>query len=346
MSPAIPDPFAAATPRPPLLEARGLRVELGRRAEPVRVVDHVDLLLEPGRVLGLVGESGCGKSVTAMALMGLLEPGARVHADALRFDGHELLGTSAARRRRHNGRDMAMVFQEPMSSLNPCYTIGWQLDEMLRLHGRASRSRRRELAEQLLAGVGIAAPGERLKAYPHQLSGGMSQRVMIAMALAGHPRLLIADEPTTALDVTVQAQIVELLLDLQRQRGMALLLISHDLGLVASAADQVAVMYAGRVVELAAAADIFRRPRHPYTAALLEALPERARAGAPLRTLPGTMPAPGQLPPGCAFHPRCPHARPACAVAEPALHQVAHGALVRWFFPCHGPGSDALETRP
>ena len=346
MSPATPDPLTPAAPRPPLLDARGLRVELGARARPLRVVDRVDLLLEPGRVLGLVGESGSGKSVTALALMGLLGPGARVRADSLRFDGQELLGISAARRRRHNGRDMAMVFQEPMSSLNPCYTIGWQLDEMLRLHGRASRRQRRELAEQLLARVGIAAPGERLKAYPHQLSGGMSQRVMIAMALAGHPRLLIADEPTTALDVTVQAQIVELLLDLQRQRGMALLLISHDLGLVASAADQVAVMYAGRVVELAAASQIFHRPRHPYTAALLDALPERAHAGARLRALPGTMPTPGRLPGGCAFHPRCSQAREACTRASPALQGPAGGALARCFYPLHGPASQAQEPSP
>ncbi|MDE2120652.1 MAG: ABC transporter ATP-binding protein [Betaproteobacteria bacterium] len=341
-----PAPAQAPEPAPPLLEARRLRVELGRPGERLRVVDDVDLLLRAGQVLGLVGESGSGKSVTALALMDLLDPQARVRAELLRFDGRDLLGGSAAQRRRLNGRDMAMVFQEPMSSLNPCYTVGWQLDEMLRMQRRGTRRQRRELAEELLARVGLGAPGQCLQAYPHQLSGGMSQRVMIAMAVAGRPRLLIADEPTTALDVTVQAQILELLLDLQRQRGMALLLISHDLGLVASAADQVAVMYAGRVVELAAASQIFHRPRHPYTAALLDALPERAHAGARLRALPGTMPTPGRLPGGCAFHPRCSQAREACTRASPALQGPAGGALARCFYPLHGPASQAQEPSP
>ncbi|MDE2119430.1 MAG: ABC transporter ATP-binding protein [Betaproteobacteria bacterium] len=340
-----PAPAPAAAPAPALLEVRGLRVELGRPGERLLVVDDVDLLLRPGRVLGLVGESGSGKSVTALALMDLLEPDASVRAELLRFDGHDLLGRSAAQRRRLNGRDMAMVFQDPMGSLNPSYTIGWQLDEMLRLHRRGTRRERRQLAEELLAQVGIAAPAQRLRAYPHQLSGGMSQRVMIAMAVACRPRLLIADEPTTALDVTVQAQILELLLDLQRQRGMALLLISHDLGLVASAADEVAVMYAGRVVERAPAARIFRQPRHPYTAALLEALPECARAGTPLRALPGVMPAPGRHPGGCALHPRCRQAREPCSRAEPALQGAADGALARCFFPLHGPASQPMDPR-
>lgn len=297
----------------------------------MRAVDRVSLDVPAGRTVALVGESGCGKSVTSLAVMGLLAPNARVAGGAMWFDGRELGGLSGTARRRLRGGRMAMVFQEPMTSLNPLMTVGLQVAEGLRLHrgltGRAARRRVIELFEQ----VGIRDAADRVDAYPHQFSGGMRQRVMIAMAIACEPGLLIADEPTTALDVTVQAQILELLRALQRRRGLALLFITHDLGVVAEIADTVAVMYAGRIVEQAPTAELFAAPQHPYTRGLLQSMP-RLRPGrrdpaARLPVIPGEVPDPLRRPPGCAFHPRCElgRAEGRCQGQTPALEAAGAG---------------------
>src|SRR5689334_16209241 len=273
-----------------LLDVRNLTVEFGSEAAPFRAVDGVDLQVDAGEIVGIVGESGSGKSVTALALMGLIDFPGRVNADRLQFMGQDLLKMSDAQRRAIVGRDIAMIFQDPMTSLNPCYTAGFQLMEALAVHEGGSKAARRVRALELLKQVDIPDAESRLDAYPHQLSGGMSQRVMIAMALACNPKLLIADEPTTALDVTVQAQILQLLLDLQRERQMALMLITHDLAVVAETAHRVVVMYAGQEVETGAVADVFERPHHPYTAALLAALPEHNAGRRRLSTIPGVVP--------------------------------------------------------
>jgi len=282
-------------------------------------------------VLCVVGESGSGKSVTALALMGLLEAGrSEVSATRLALGGTNLLALDEAGWRALRGGRMAMVFQEPMTSLNPVFTVGEQIAEALRVHSRLPRAAARQLALAALREVGIPAPETRLDAYPHELSGGMRQRAMIAMALVGEPALLIADEPTTALDVTVQAQILALLTELRDRRGMAILLITHNLGVVAETADEVAVMYAGRIVERAPAAALFRDAQHPYTLALLGAMPEGAARGRPLVPIPGRMPAPGAAPPGCRFAPRCPFAGPDCATTPP-LRELSPGHAVA----CH-----------
>src|SRR6476660_5003111 len=260
----------------PLLDIRDLHVEFPTQGGTLHAVDGVSLRLEQGEVLGIVGESGSGKSVTMMAMMGLIGWPGRVRAQHLRFDGHDLLGLSDKARRGLVGKDVAMIFQEPTTSLNPCFTIGWQLMETLRLHLHLDKREAKKRAIGLLEQVGIPAASSRLNSYPHQLSGGMNQRVMIAMAIACNPRLLIADEPTTALDVTIQAQILDLLLSLQRERGMALVLITHNMGVVAETAQRVMVMYAGQIMEERDAASLFEAPQHPYTAALLAALPERS----------------------------------------------------------------------
>ncbi len=315
-----------------LLEIRELTVEFPTLHGPFRAVEGMDLDLAEGEVLGVVGESGSGKSVAMLAVMGLLPPVARITANRLRFDGQELLGLDRARRRRIAGKDIAMIFQEPMTSLNPCFTVGFQITEALAAHLGDRRKAHRARAAELLGQVGIPAPESRLGAYPHQLSGGMSQRVMIAMAIACGPRLLIADEPTTALDVTIQAQILDLLLELQRAHGMALLLITHNMGVVAETARRVTVMYAGQQVEARAAEALFARPRHPYTAALLDALPERSAGQARLPTIPGVVPGAGDRPRGCLFHPRCARARPDCRAGAPPL-EADDGGLVRCFHP-------------
>ncbi len=315
-----------------VLEIRNLSVEFPTFRGPFRAVEGMDLDLAEGEVLGVVGESGSGKSVSMLALMGLLPPVARVTADRLHFGGRELLGLGGARRRRIVGKDMAMIFQEPMTSLNPCFTVGFQITEALATHLGGRRKAHRARAAALLGQVGIPAPESRLGAYPHQLSGGMSQRVMIAMAIACGPRLLIADEPTTALDVTIQAQILDLLLDLQRDRGMALLLITHNMGVVAETARRVTVMYAGQQVEARDADALFARPRHPYTAALLDALPERSAGQRRLPTIPGVVPGAGDRPRGCLFHPRCARARADCRTSAPRLEADGDG-LVRCFYP-------------
>lgn len=305
-----------------ILEIRNLSVEFATDRGTLRAVDGLDLTLDQGEVLGVVGESGSGKSVSMLAVMGLLPGHARVTADRLMFDGKDLLTISPAARRSLVGKDVAMIFQEPTSSLNPCFTVGFQIEEALALHEPGSRRQRRDRAADLLTQVGIADARQRLRAFPHQLSGGMNQRVMIAMAIACNPRLLIADEPTTALDVTIQAQILDLLVELQRARGMAMVLITHDMAVIAETAQRVQVMYAGQVVEQRAADRLFAEPAHPYTAALLAALPERAPAAADgrrgrLPTIPGLVPGIGDRPRGCLFNPRCGFRGDRCLIEQP-----------------------------
>ena len=268
----------------------GLTVEFRTQDGPFRAVDDITLTVNAGEVVGIVGESGSGKSVASLAAMGLVAYPGHVSARKLEFDGRDLLNIDAAERRRLNGRELAMIFQEPQTSLNPCFTVGFQIMEAIRIHEGGGRTARRSRAIELLDQVGIPDPASRLRSFPHQLSGGMNQRVMIAMAIACNPRLLIADEPTTALDVTIQSQILDLLLSLQRERGMALVLITHDLGVVAETADRIFVMYAGQVVETSGADDLFSAPRHPYTSALLDALPERAIERDRLISIPGVVP--------------------------------------------------------
>src|SRR5215470_17195209 len=299
-----------------LLDVRNLTVTFAVHDGTFTAVDGIDVQVDANEVLAIVGESGSGKSVAMLAVMGLLPWTATVTADRMQFDGRELRNLDARARREIVGRDMAMIFQEPMTSLNPCFTVGFQIAESLRAHlgldRRASRARVLELLDQ----VGIADPQRRVDAFPHQLSGGMSQRAMIAMALACKPKLLIADEPTTALDVTIQAQILDLLLRLQRENGMALVLITHDMGVVAETADRVSVQYAGQQVETNATQALFAHPHHPYTAALLAALPERA-AQRRLPAIPGVVPGHFDRPPGCLFAPRCAFAFDLCRSNAP-----------------------------
>jgi dipeptide transport system ATP-binding protein len=319
-----------------LVEIEDLRVDFGPVARPVTAVEGVDLSIAPGEVVGLVGESGSGKSVTALALIGLVDFPGRVRAKRMTFAGRDLLAASAGERRALAGRDLAMIFQDPLASLDPCYTVGFQLDEALKLHGndeeRGNAAARRGRAIELLREVEIADPVARLRAYPHQLSGGMAQRVMIAMAIAGRPRLLIADEPTTALDVTVQAQVLALLMRLRREHAMAVLLITHDLAVVAETADRVVVMYAGQVMETGVVPALFDAPRHPYTQALLDALPEHNFDRARLRTIPGVVPSAFDRPAGCLLAPRCEFATARCVEERPAL-TAAPGRTVRCHFP-------------
>ncbi|NYZ12388.1 ATP-binding cassette domain-containing protein [Azospirillum sp. RWY-5-1] len=316
----------------PLLDIQNLSVAFSTRAGTFRAVDGIDLQVDEGEVVGIVGESGSGKSVTSLAVMGLIPSAGTVIADRMSFAGTDLRTLSRSQRRRITGKDVAMVFQEPMTSLNPCFTVGFQIGESLKVHeglsGRALRHRTIELLEQ----VGIPAPESRLSAFPHQLSGGMNQRVMIAIAIACNPRLLIADEPTTALDVTIQKQILDLLVGLQRDRGMALILITHDMGVVAETAHRVVVMYAGQVAETRSATELFERPRHPYTGALLDALPERALGRRRLPTIPGVVPGIADRPQGCLFNPRCPRAQDRCRAERPALLADDAGRA-RCFYP-------------
>ena len=315
-----------------LLEIRNLAVEFGTARGRFRAVDGVDVTVEEGEVLCIVGESGSGKSVSMLAAMGLIAWPGLVTADVMRFGGIDLLGLSARERRKVVGKDMAMVFQEPMTSLNPCYSVGWQIGEALRAHDAVPKAKVRDRVVELLDQVGIPDPGRRMGAFPHQLSGGMNQRAMIAMAIACNPRLLIADEPTTALDVTIQKQILDLLISLQTAHRMALVLITHDMGVVAETGDRVQVMYAGQMVEEQQTDALFAAPRHPYTAALLDALPERAMGRSRLPTIPGVVPGIDDRPAGCLFNPRCRFVTGLCQSSRPELHGDA-GARAR----CHTP---------
>ena len=315
-----------------LLEIENLCVEFPSKNSIMHAVDGVSLSLQAGDVLGIVGESGSGKSVTMMALMGLVSYPGRVTADKLRFDGHDLLSLTSSERSKLTGKDVAMIFQDPTTSLNPCFTVGFQLAETLKLHLGLDRRSAQRRSIELLEQVGIPAPESRLKDFPHQMSGGMNQRVMIAMAIACNPKLLIADEPTTALDVTIQAQILDLLQGLQKERGMALVLITHNMGVVSEMAQRVAVMYAGQIMEERSAQDLFATPQHPYTEALMAAMPERSDGLTRLATIPGMVPGLYDRPEGCLFGPRCTDATDSCRARRPPLQAWQQGT-VRCQFP-------------
>ncbi len=314
----------------PLLEVRDLRTHFRTEDGLVRAVDGVSFSLEPGETLAVVGESGSGKSVTSLSILRLVASPPGFHAGGeVRFRGRDLLKLDAAAMRAIRGREIAMVFQEPQSSLNPVHTCGAQVAEVVETHEKATKAEARARAIEMLRLVGIPAPEQRADEYPHQLSGGMRQRVMIAMALACRPAVLIADEPTTALDVTIQAQILELLASLRERFGMAVLLVTHDLGVVAGNADRVVVMYAGQVVESGGVREIFAGPLHPYTAGLLASLPRLGERAGRLRVIPGSVPDPAHFPAACRFHPRCPVAQARCREAEPPVEARGEGRAVR-----------------
>jgi peptide/nickel transport system permease protein len=322
-------PATQSIERAALLEVTGLDVSFpAPRGDELTVVADVTFALEPGKTLGLVGESGCGKSVTAMAIMGLLGERGRVSAGSIRFDGQELVGLDSTALNRIRGAKIGMIFQEPSACLNPAFTVRNQLGEALRVHEGLSRRAAEARAVELLDRMGIPDAARRAADYPHQFSGGMAQRVMIAMALACKPKLLIADEPTTALDVTIQAQILDLLSDLQQEHGMSILLITHDLGVVADMCDDAVVMYAGQVVEKADVQTLLTRPRHPYTAGLLASIPDALRKASQLKQIPGRVPPAWAWPPGCRFHPRCPHAAAGCRIPQ-SMQAIGPGHEVR-----------------
>jgi oligopeptide/dipeptide ABC transporter ATP-binding protein len=316
-----------------LLEVNDLQTHFPTRAGLVRAVDGVSFYLDRGELLGLVGESGCGKSMTALSVMRLIAPPGRIVNGEILFDGKDLLKLSEAEMREMRGDDIAMIFQDPMTSLNPVFTVGEQIAEALRLHRKMSRREARQATIDAMREVAIPDPARRLDDYPHQLSGGMRQRVMIAMALACNPKLLIADEPTTALDVTIQAQILELLTDLRNRRDLAVLLITHDLGVVAEVADRVAVMYTGRIVEESPVDELFARPKHPYTEGLLRSVPKLTSDDVMrkerLETIDGVVPSPTDLPPGCHFAPRCVHRMPRCTEERIPFYELDGGVQVR-----------------
>ncbi|MEN2428031.1 ABC transporter ATP-binding protein [Chromobacterium vaccinii] len=315
-----------------LLQIKNLSVEFGSEKNPFRAVEGLELNVAQGEIVGIVGESGSGKSVTMMAMMGLLEGQGRIVADELSFDGKDLLSISARGRRKIVGKDISMIFQDPMTALNPSYTVGYQIMEVLKVHQGLRGAALKARALELMQLVEIPAAESRLSAYPHQLSGGMSQRVAIAMAIACSPKLLIADEPTTALDVTIQAQIMELLVSLQKSQNMALILITHDLAVVAEVAQRLVVMYAGQVAEMGTVPEIFRHPAHPYTEALLSSIPEHSKGARRLATLPGIVPGQYDRPSGCLLSPRCPYAQDNCRGQRPGLTAHEYGAV-----RCHYP---------
>lgn len=315
-----------------LLDVKELSVHFGDKNTPFKAVDRISYQVAQGEVLGIVGESGSGKSVSSLAIMGLIDHPGRVSAESLQFENTNLLTLESKAKRQLIGADVAMIFQDPMTSLNPAYTVGFQIMEALKTHEGGTKKARKDRTLELLRLVGIPDPESRIDVYPHQLSGGMSQRVMIAMAIACRPKLLIADEPTTALDVTIQAQIMELLLELQKKECMSLILITHDLALVAEAADRIIVMYAGQIVEEGTAKDIFREPKHPYTQALLRSLPEFAEGKSRLESLQGVVPGKYDRPTGCLLNPRCPYATEYCRQLEPQLHHIGSRKV-----KCHTP---------
>ncbi|MEP6925128.1 MAG: ABC transporter ATP-binding protein [Pyrinomonadaceae bacterium] len=318
---------------PHLLEVESLQTHFPTRAGVVKAVNDVSFHLDAGELLGIVGESGCGKSITSLSIMRLIAPPGKIVGGEILFKGENLLRASEERMREIRGNDIAMIFQDPMTSLNPVYSVGEQIAEALRLHRKLSRKDAYRAAIEAMKEVAIPDPARRVDDYPHQLSGGMRQRVMIAMALACNPELLIADEPTTALDVTIQAQILELLDNLRKTRQLAVLLITHDLGVVAEVADRVCVMYTGRIVEEANVEEIFEHPRHPYTQGLLRSVPKLTTAGVVranrLETIEGVVPSPTNLPPGCHFAPRCPHVHERCTHDPMPLYNVENKANVR-----------------
>jgi oligopeptide/dipeptide ABC transporter ATP-binding protein len=321
-------PAAGATGEP-LLALRNLRVAFRAQAGLVEVLSRASLTVARGEIVGVVGESGSGKSVMALSIIRLLGAEGMITGGEIRFEGRDLTALDERAMLAVRGRSIGMVFQEPMTSLNPLFRVGYQLEEVLAAHAGLSGAAARQRVVELLARVGIAAPQDRAQAYPHQLSGGMRQRVMIAMAMACEPALLIADEPTTALDVTIQAQILELMRRIRREAGTAILLITHDMGVIGRMADRVVVVYAGQIVEDAPVRVLFERPAHPYTRLLLEAVPTTRRKSARLPIIPGALPAPSRLPGGCRFHPRCPFAIDRCRSTEPEERMLADGRRVR-----------------
>jgi peptide/nickel transport system ATP-binding protein/oligopeptide transport system ATP-binding protein len=332
----------------PLLEIKDLKLEFVSEGVGLRVVDGVSLSLNEGETLGLVGESGCGKSVTALSIARLVpSPPARYAGGEVLLHGRDVLRMSRAELRGIRGGAVSYVFQEPAASLNPVFRVGAQIKEALKLH-RPQSANDAEVV-RLLKLVGLPAPESRRRDYPFQMSGGMQQRVMLAMALASEPKLLVADEPTTALDVTIQAQILDLLRELQRRLGMAMLLITHNLGLVGGIAHRVAVMYAGQIVEQSPAPELLRRPLHPYTKALIESVPRLSAAQPRVRRLsaiPGNVPAPGNFPPGCRFYPRCPSRQPQCANTPPELVEVEKGRWVRCLYAQFSASNHATQNSP
>ncbi|MET0915507.1 MAG: ABC transporter ATP-binding protein [Jiangellaceae bacterium] len=328
----VPPPDASAAGHVPLLHVEDLQVEFRTRDGVAKAVNGVSFSLEEGQTLAILGESGSGKSVTAQAVMGILDtPPGFVTGGAVRFRGQDLLTLPEDERRAYRGRSISMIFQDALSSLNPVFTVGWQIGEMFRVHEGLSKKNAKQRAIELMELVRIPAARERVNDYPHQFSGGMRQRIMIAMAISLDPDVLIADEPTTALDVTVQAQIMELLADLQRERKMGLILITHDLGVVADVADKISVMYAGRIMERALVGDIYARPAHPYTKGLLESIPRVDLKGQELAAIKGLPPSLTRIPAGCEFNPRCPYAQDICRENRPPLLEVVPGQ----FSACH-----------
>ncbi len=317
-----------------LLDIRGLKTTFYTSDGVVPAVDGVSFGIKPGETVGVVGESGCGKSVTALSIMRLIpHPPGKIEAGQILFEGRDLLAMSDEEIRSIRGNKISMIFQEPMTSLNPVYTIGDQIGEVLEYHRGYTKEQALERTISLLTAVGIPEPEKRVKQYPHELSGGMRQRAMIAMALACDPQLLIADEPTTALDVTIQAQILEVMKDVRDKFGTAIMLITHDLGVVAEMAERVVVMYLGRVVEEAPVREIFRNPRHPYTNALLRSIPRLGHKVRRLHVIPGVVPNPMFMPKGCKFHPRCTFATDKCRAGEPDIRETVPGHKVRCFYP-------------
>jgi oligopeptide/dipeptide ABC transporter ATP-binding protein len=316
-----------------LIELDDLVVEFAARRGPLRAVDGVSLQLQRGEILGVVGESGCGKTMTALSIMGLLPGSARVAGGRIMLDGRDITRLGQREMRRLRGSEVAMVFQEPMSSLDPAFTVGHQIVEAIRSHEDVSKATARQRAVEMLGRVGIPNAAARVDDHPYQFSGGMRQRVMIALALALSPKVLVADEPTTALDVTIQAQILDLIAGLRDEFGMAVILITHSLAVVHEVADRVAVMYAGEVVETAPVAELFRAPRHPYTASLLRSMPGRGTRGQRLPVIPGRVPELGDKPSGCFFSPRCFNVADDCRATHPALEPIAAGRALRCFHP-------------
>jgi oligopeptide/dipeptide ABC transporter ATP-binding protein len=309
-----------------LLNVRDLNISFKSTLNLTKVVSCLNFEIKEAEVFGLVGESGCGKSLTALSIMGILPQNAVAEGDII-FKGKNLLTLDSESMRRLRGKELTMIFQEPMTSLNPVLTVGYQVAEVLTTHMGLSKKEAMNNSIELLRAVKIPSPEFRIKEYPHQMSGGMRQRVMIAMAIACNPSLLIADEPTTALDVTIQAQILDLLMSLRQQRNMAILLITHDIGIIAENSEMAAVMYAGRIVEVSKVSHLLEMPKHPYTMGLLESLPKRK--GVPLKPISGSVPKPDELPPGCKFSNRCPHMIPDCQKEEPALREIIPGHFSR-----------------
>jgi oligopeptide/dipeptide ABC transporter ATP-binding protein len=347
VSPTTPDDPIAAPPGRPLLEVRDLRTYFHVMDGVVKAVDGISFSIMPGETLGIVGESGCGKSVTSLSIMRLHDmPPAEIPTGEIIFEGRDLLQLGEDEMRRVRGNDIAMIFQEPMTSLNPVFTVGDQISEAVILHQGLSKKAAWDKAIDSLKAVGINNPERRVKQYPHEMSGGMRQRVMIAMALSCDPKLLIADEPTTALDVTIQAQILELIREVQDRTGAALMLITHDLGVVAETVKDVVVMYAGRIVEQGDVYDVLIAPKHPYTEGLLGSIPSKGMRGQRLNVIKGTVPNPFNMPAGCNFAPRCPYAFGPCTANDPLIGEANPPDVACWLYS-PAPGSPVPpRTRP